>query len=466
MKKAIIIVLVIGVLAVVGFLGFQRMQKAGEEMVATYQTEVISKGELTAVVGATGTVRANQTALVYWQTSGKVGNVYALIDEKVNAEMVLADLSRDSLSQTIILAESDLISAQKALEELQNSEVAKAQAQLALAQAQDALDDAQNKRASKEFQRASDATLDSARASYVLAQDAVDNAQSFYNQFSYLPENDVNRASALSQLSTAIQTRDRALAQLNWLLGMPDSVEIAEADANLAVAEANLLEAQREWDRLKDGPDPDDIRAAEVRIEAIEQTLALDEIKAPFNGTVTEVNSKVGDLVSAGTAAFRIDDFSRLLVDVEVPEVDINRIQPGQIVKLTFDAISEIDYTGQVIEVARVGTTSSSGVDFTVTIELIDADANVLPGMTAAVNIVVNQLYDALLVPNRAVRLRDGVRVVYILENNVLRQVAIEIGASADTYSQVISGEIKEGDVIVLNPPSVSLLEQEPPFAR
>ena len=466
MKKAIIIVLVIGVLAVIGFLGFQRFQKASEELVATYQTEVISKGELTAVIGATGTVRANQTAVVYWQTSGKVGHVFTSIDEDINAEMVLADLSRDSLSQSIILAEADLISAQKNLEELQNSEVAQAQAQLALAQAQDALENAEYKRASKEYQRASNATLDSARASYILAQDAVDNAQSFYNQYSYFPENDVNRASALSQLSTAIQTRDRALAQLNWLLGMPDSIEIAEADANLAVAEANLLEAQREWERLKDGPDPDDIRAAEVRIEAIEQAMSLVEIKAPFTGTVTEVNSKIGDLVSAGTAAFRIDDFSRLLVDVEVPEVDINRILPGQIVKLTFDAISDLEYTGQVIEVARVGTTSSSGVDFTVTIELLDADENVLPGMTAAVNIVVNQLYDVLLVPNRAVRLRDGIRVVFILENNTLRQVAIEIGASADTYSQIISGEIKEGDVIVLNPPSVSLLDQEPPFAR
>ena len=95
-------------------------------------------------------------------------------------------------------------------------------------------------------------------------------------------------------------------------------------------------------------------------------------------------------------------------------------------------------------------------MDFKVTIELTDEDDMVRPGMTAAVNIVVNQLEDVLLVPNRAVRFQEGKRIVYVLGDNPLMpdQVEIEIGSSSDLYSEVMEGSIKEGDLIVLNPPT------------
>jgi HlyD family secretion protein len=92
-------------------------------------------------------------------------------------------------------------------------------------------------------------------------------------------------------------------------------------------------------------------------------------------------------------------------------------------------------------------------VEFDVTVELIDADQNVKPGMTAAVNIVVDQITDALLVPNRAVRVVDGQRVVYILSNNQLKSVNVTLGASSDSESQVMDGDLRLGDQIVLNPP-------------
>jgi HlyD family secretion protein len=96
-------------------------------------------------------------------------------------------------------------------------------------------------------------------------------------------------------------------------------------------------------------------------------------------------------------------------------------------------------------------------VNFTVTVEIEDYDENVKPGMTSAVNIVVNQLDDILVVPNRAVRLKEGDRVVYILKNGMPTPVKITIGASSDTSSEFLSGELKEGDLIVLNPPTVNM---------
>jgi HlyD family secretion protein len=125
-----------------------------------------------------------------------------------------------------------------------------------------------------------------------------------------------------------------------------------------------------------------------------------------------------------------------------------------QPVTLTLDAISGKTYHGQVTEVSQAGDVSSGAVNFTVTAKLTDGDSLVKPGMTAAVNIVTNQVKGQILIPNRAVRLVDGNQAVYILKNGVPQQVQIKLGASSDTFSVLLSGNVKEGDLIVLNPPS------------
>jgi len=63
------------------------------------------------------------------------------------------------------------------------------------------------------------------------------------------------------------------------------------------------------------------------------------------------------------------------------------------------------------------------------------------------------------------VRLKDGKRVVYILKDGVPVAVEITLGASSDTNSEVLSGDLKEGDLIILNPP-LEFESQGPPFMR
>jgi HlyD family secretion protein len=89
-------------------------------------------------------------------------------------------------------------------------------------------------------------------------------------------------------------------------------------------------------------------------------------------------------------------------VDVGISEIDINLVEVGQPVILTFDGILAKEYHGKVVEVSPVGSTNLGVVNFKVTVELTDADADVHPGMTAAVEIVVSQIDEALLLPNRA----------------------------------------------------------------
>jgi HlyD family secretion protein len=72
--------------------------------------------------------------------------------------------------------------------------------------------------------------------------------------------------------------------------------------------------------------------------------------------------------------------------------------------------------------------------------------------MTAAVTVTVSELSDVLLVPNRAVRSLDEDRVVYVLRSGASVPVQVRLGRSSDTFSQVLEGDLKEGDLIVLNP--------------
>jgi HlyD family secretion protein len=86
--------------------------------------------------------------------------------------------------------------------------------------------------------------------------------------------------------------------------------------------------------------------------------------------------------------------------------------------------------------------------------------------MTAAVNVVVNRLEEVLLVPNRAVRFQDGKTVVYVLKDAQVVPVTVELGASSDVSSEVLSGELQLGDQIVLNPPTFFNQNGPPPFVR
>ncbi len=463
-KRKIWIPIVV-VLVILGAFVFFSMQQARQTVSTAFQTAEIKHGDLTAMVGATGTVRSNQSTVLAWQTSGIIEDITVKVGDSTQTGQLLAQLKDSSLSQSIILAQADLVDAKHNLDNLKNSDLARAQAQQALVEAQKAYDDAVEKRESKQYLRSSQDTLDVARANLIIAEDAVTQAEINYDRFDSLPEDNAMRAEAFSQLAKARQQRDKALGNLNWLLGKPDAQEVAEADATVEVAKAKLGDAQREWDRLKNGPDPNDIRSAEARVAALEATVGLSKLEATFNGTVTEVNSKEGDQVAAGFASFQIDDLSHLLVDVEVPEVDINRVKVGQPAKLTFDAIPDKDYDGRVIEVSKVGALDQGVVNFTITVELSNADENVLPGMTAGVNIVVSQLENVLLVPNRAVRLRSNERVVYLLVNGVPTPKNITLGVSSETFSEVTGGELKEGDVVILNPPAGLDNAGGPPFA-
>lgn len=401
----LIIVLVIGVAAT----AFVLNQRRSVDAASQFQTATIERGNLTATIGATGTVRAKQSAVLVWQVAGAVDTVNVKVGDNVPEGFVMAYLSKTSLPQSIILAEADLVNAQKTLDDLLNSDTARAQAVINVREAQKAYDKAANWREE--------------------LNGKINIKEIRYKKFG-----------------------NKTYPILKEYRGYADEKTIAKADEDLALAKAKLDDAQREYDRLTAG-NTTDIAAAQARLDAAQATLNLARLVAPFPGIVTESYPLPGDQVSAGATAFRLDNLSSLYVDVEVSEVDINSVSVGQPVTLTFDAILGREYHGEVAEVAQTGTSVQGVVSFKVTVELTDADQNVKPGMTAAVNITVKELRDVVLVPNRAVRLSDGKRVVYLLSGGQPVKTEIRLGSSSDTMSVLSGGDVKEGDMIILNPP-------------
>jgi HlyD family secretion protein len=404
--------LIVLLVVIVAGAAFVFLRKSKSTAATQYQTATIARGNLVATVGATGTVRAKQSTVLIWQAAGTVDTVNVKVGDNVPADFVMAYLNKTSLPQTIIMAEADRSSAQTTLDNLLNSDTSLAQAAVTLRDAKKDYDKAAN------WRKQLNGRITMKKIIYKTL---------FGHTFPVIREY-------------------KAYA---------DEATIKKADEDLALAQAKLDDAQRAYDRLSAGNESE-IVAAQARVDAAQATINMARIVAPFPGIVTEAHALPGDQVGAGATAFRLDNLDSLYVDVEVSEVDINSVSIGQSATLSFDAILNKDYHGEVVEVAKVGTSVGGVVSFTVTVELTDADDLVKPGMTAAVNVVVQEQKNVLLIPNRAVRLVDSERVAYILANGQPKSVKVLLGSSSGIDSVLVGGELKEGDSIILNPPSVN----------
>ncbi len=462
MKKSTTIIIASVIVLVALFLIVPRLVQPKNGS-GTYQTEVLTQGPLIAQVGATGTIHSDQTANLAWKTTGTIEKINTAIGQNVKKGDILAELSTTSLPQNVIQAKAQLITAKRNLEDVKASNTAAAQAQLALVNAQDALKTAKNLVLTHVTHRGSDDMIDKADSNLTIAKGNLENAQTYFNNFKNLAKDDPWYVAALTRLTAAQTAYDQANTNYTYVTDKPSALEVQKNDAKLAIALAQLADAERAYDRVKDGPNVDDIAAAQAQVDALQATIDTAYLIAPISGEVTNMNIKVGDQASPGSTAIRIDDMGRMLVDVSVSEVDISRVKSGQDATITLDAVPGVTYPGKVTEVAKVADVVQGVANFKVTAQLTKPDENVLPGMTAAVNIIVDNLENVLLLPNRAVRLEDGKRVVYVLRNGKPEKVNVTIGVSSDTYSEIIDSGLKPGDIIILNPPIDFQSMQRPP---
>lgn len=360
-------------------------------------TQEVIVEDFVPVVSATGKILPAEEAMLSMKTAGVVAAVMAGEDDVVTSGQILVRLEgTETLEASIAATRFEVVSAQRALDSLyDNPELALAKAQDEIAAAQKDIEDAE-RRLRNYSQTASQADIDQAFANMVLAQDELDKAEEDFEPYEDKPEDDLGRANYLSRLAQKQKDYDATVRLYNALTGFGDDLDIAEAEADLAFAQAQLLAAQRDVEILKDGPDPDDVAVAQARLDnanaqlaAAEAALEDLELAAPFDGTIGALNIHTGEWVSPGQQVILLADLSHLRVETtDLNEIDVAQIEIGDKAIISFDALPDVVVEGTVTRIAPKDS-EGSGVNYPVLIELDEVPAGLRWGMTAFVDIEI-----------------------------------------------------------------------------
>ena len=237
--------------------------------------------------------------------------------------------------------------------------------------------------------------------------------------------------------------------------------QIATLTDKIALQEETIASWQADLEKIKDGPDPLEREKLELQLAIAEKRLESQRITAPFAGTITSVSAVEGALVSAGTLAVRLADLSTLQLKVPVSEVDIPNVAVGQKATMSFDAYFNETYTGEVLEIAGAAENQAGVMVYMVTIAIENGQGSLKPGMTAGVVIEIAEKPNALVLPVQAVTSKDGKDIVYVMRGNNPVAVQVQVGAYSEDQVEILSGDVQEGETVVINPPT-SVLDSIP----
>jgi HlyD family secretion protein len=484
---------------------------SGASAPSAANTAPVTRLTAETTVEAGGSVSAVQSGSVAWKTSGTVTLVNVQAGDHVRAGQPLMTLDPLSAPQTVILAQGDVVSTQRALDDLMRPltlTVAAAQQNLAKAQdtlnsaqktlgyltspdmkfytdrlqvAQDAVINAQQNAtlvdigqlqvnlrnaqktlgtATDVYNNAKDAFTDCPACEKVWAYDRMttwEDAQNFYNdavnqvQQIQTAIDQAQRGNSLN-ITAAQDALDKAQRDLNWIKQGPEAVKLSLDQANVQLAQAAVNDAQDKLNHLLYGPDWRDVAVLKSRLQAAQATVNTLTLTAPFDGEVLAVNNLPGDMVSTGQAALLLADRSVLRVDAQVDEIDISQISVGLPVSLTFDALPGVTLAGKVTWINPNGATLQGLVKYTVRTELNQADPRVLLGMTANVAVVTAQPTHALAVPANAVQTDSKGDYVNRVTADVAEteRVAVKRGQMVGDWV-VVTGALQAGDDVQLS---------------
>ena len=191
-------------------------------------------------------------------------------------------------------------------------------------------------------------------------------------------------------------------------------------------------------------------------------------VRAPKGGSVVAMNAQVGastDSAANAGGLIQIADLSQMTVKVQVNEVDISKVSVGQMAKVTFSALPGVELDAQVTRIATVASSGedSSGhgggvVTYDVSLLIPQPAAELKPGMTANVQIMLQSVPDTLMVPLSCVAMDEAggsyVMVVTDYETGAAERRSVSVRASNQTTA-AIEGDVDEGDKVLLDPYSV-----------
>ena len=161
---------------------------------------------------------------------------------------------------------------------------------------------------------------------------------------------------------------------------------IIEAKNDLALKEARLEAVQRTYDRLKGGVDADQLAVLQAQLIAAKAKVASFSVLAPFDGVVADLSAKIGNSINAGEPAVTVADFSHWLVNTtDLTEIDVVELAEGDPVVVKLDALPDVELKGEISSIGQTYSENQGDVVYDVTILLTDIRAGMRWGMTAAV---------------------------------------------------------------------------------
>lgn len=409
---------------------------------------VVTESTLTDTVDSSGSIQANQVESLKWKTSGIVSSVSVAAGTTVKKGDVIMELDSTSVPIDVIQGMVDLEEAKLNLEKAKSMS-STANALVALVAAQSAYDDAKNAYASLNYTIGSDSTIASTEVSIDLAVITLKNADKKLTNLRNKNADDTLILKAEQEQIAAQQNLDSLRMELEYLESKPSDLDATKYSANLQLAQANLDAAQRAYDRVKDGPNPDDVAVAQAEVDVAQASVNKMKIIAPFDGTIVALENQVGDEVDESEEAVILVNRDKMYVNVEIDETSIGSIKVGDKTAISFDAFPGKDTTGLVTFINPIGNSASGVVNYTVRVDLDKADASILIGATASVSIQISNAQSTLLVPVAAVLSDAQGEYVMRVTNNGTVRVTVVSGQIVDS-NVVVAGDLKSGDKVQL----------------
>ncbi|MBT2658268.1 efflux RND transporter periplasmic adaptor subunit [Bacillus sp. ISL-18] len=185
--------------------------------------------------------------------------------------------------------------------------------------------------------------------------------------------------------------------------------------------------------------------------ELITFTDGSDPITAPAAGKITSLSVSAGDSVTSGQVVAHVTDYSGLETAVQIDELDISKIQKGQMVNLKVSSFPDEKYTGKVTDISKEGTSSNGISTFTVTI-MIDKIANLKVGMSVEASILTESKPNVIYVPLDAVHSSNGKKYVNVVSSDDTSNTTkktVKTGIANEDYVEITEG-LAAGDTVLL----------------
>jgi len=256
-------------------------------------------------------------------------------------------------------------------------------------------------------------------------------------------------------------------AQANFTLAKAKEARARDLLAKNFISQTAMDEAAQAFEAAQA-----QVVLARAQVERDSTNLHYSVIRSPISGVVVARNVDVGQTVAASfqtPTLFQIaKDLRDMQIDSSVSEADVGAIAVGDKVKFNVDAFSEREFIGKVRQIRLNPTIQQNVVTYNVVVAVDNEDGRLMPGMTAHVKILVAERKDVLRVPNAALRYKpvvseeasakkpvgkksgDGPSVYRLGMDNQPAPVKLKIGISDGTYSEVLEGELKSGDALVV----------------